>query len=33
MIPTVLFTERIKWRTDVKWELKSEWGRAAVAAF
>jgi len=25
MIPTVLFTERIKWRTDVKRELKSEW--------
>jgi hypothetical protein len=26
VIPTVLFTERIKWRTDVKRELKSEWG-------
>jgi hypothetical protein len=26
LIPTVLFTERIKWRTDVKRELKSEWG-------
>jgi hypothetical protein len=26
VIPTVLFTERIKWRTDVMRELNSEWG-------
>jgi hypothetical protein len=26
LIPTVLFTERIKWRTDVMRELNSEWG-------
>ncbi|MFH0726555.1 MAG: Rpn family recombination-promoting nuclease/putative transposase [Pseudomonadota bacterium] len=33
VIPTVLFTDRTQWRTDVKRELTSEWGGRLLLHF